>query len=290
MAKRPIWSGSISFGLVNVPVKLFGAVEQKAIHFNMLHDKDQGRIQLKRFCSMDGEEVAFEHIVKGYEVSKNQYVVVSPEELKRFETKMSRVIEIRDFVDLAEIDPVYFESTYYLVPELNAQKAFRLLSEAMKRAGKVGIAHIVMRTRMSLCAVRPTEGGLTLSTMNAADEVVPLSSLEKDSGSMPAPSDRELEMAEQLIGQLSTGFEPEKYRDEYREQLMDFIQKKVDGQEVVGSAASEEPLAPVVSLMEALKKSLAASPKGRPTAEGTRRHRSEAARTAKLPKRGAAAR
>src|SRR5438045_6536145 len=169
---RPIWSGSISFGLVSVPVKLFSATSPKEVRFHMLHDKDGGRIQQKRVCSIDGEEVAWEHIVKGFEVSKGRYVPITREELEAFAPKATRSIDIEDFVDLAQIDPIYYDHTYYLVPDRGADKPYPLLVEAMKRAGKVGIARFVLRTKQNLAAGRPMKHALAIPTMVYADEVV----------------------------------------------------------------------------------------------------------------------
>ncbi len=172
---RAIWSGALTFGLVNVPVKLFTAVTQKEVRFHMLHGKDGGRIRMKRFCSVEDREVPYEEIVKGFEISKDRYVTMTEEELASFDPKATRTIEIRDFVDLAEIDPIYYETTYYLAPDATAAKAYRLLVDALRRAGKVGIASFVLRTREALCCVRPLGDALAISTMNRADEVVPVS-------------------------------------------------------------------------------------------------------------------
>ncbi len=277
---RAIWSGALTFGLVNVPVKLFTAVAQKDVQFHMLHGKDGGRIRMKRFCSVEDQEVPYEEIVKGFEVSKERFVTISQEELAALGTKATRTIEIRDFVDLAEIDPIFYESTYYLVPEPTAAKAYRLLVDAMRRSGKVGIASFVLRTRESLCCVRPIEDALALSTMNRADEVVPVSSLDVPPAS--APADRELQMAEQLVASLSAPFEPEKYPDVHREQVLALIEKKAAG-ETIEAPAEEPGPAQVVSLADALSASLAAARRrADETADdhsqrGTRRHPAQAA-------------
>lgn len=287
---RAIWSGALTFGLVNVPVKLFTAVQQKEVRFHMLHAKDGGRIKMKRFCSVEDQEVPYEEIVKGFEVSKDRYVTVEPEELGALAPKATRSIEIRDFVDLAEIDPIYYEATYYLVPEPTAAKAYRLLVDAMRRSGKVGIASFVLRTREALCCVRPIEGALAISTMNRADEVLPVSSLDVPRGS--APSERELHMAEQLVSSLSAPFEPGRYPDEHRERVLALVEKKAAGETI--EAPPEEPApAQVVSLADALSASLAAARKraeepaarSAPT-HGARRHAAPAAaRTARRPRK-----
>jgi len=255
---RAIWSGALSFGLVNVPVKLHTAVAQKDVHFHLLHEKDGGRIHMKRFCSAEDREVPFEEIVKGYEVSKDRYVPLTPEELRALDPKKTQTIEISDFVDLAEIDPIYYESTYYLVPEPAAAKAYKLLVDAMRRAGKVGIASFVLRTRESLCCVRPIGDVLAVSTMNRADEVIPVSSLDVPKGS--EPSERELQMAEQLVTSLASPFKPERYPDVHRQEILALVEKKAAG-EIIEPPPAEAPPAQVVSLADALSASLEAARK-----------------------------
>src|SRR2546430_2227719 len=202
--RRPIWSGSISFGLVNVPVKLYSATSPKEVRFHMLHDKDGGRIQQKRVCSIDGHEVPWEHIVKGFEVSKGRYVSVTREELSAFDPKGTRSIDIEDFAELSQIDPIYYESTYYLLPDKGAQKPYALLLEAMRKTGRVGVARFVLRTKQYLAAVRPLGKALAISTMLYADEVVDQSELDGLPGSEAKPREKELHMAEQLVGRLRT--------------------------------------------------------------------------------------
>src|SRR5438094_9823533 len=219
---RPIWSGSISFGLVSVPVKLFSATSPKEVRFHMLHDKDGARIQQKRVCSADGQEVPWEHIVKGFEISKGRYVTVAREELEAFNPRATKAIEIEDFVDLEQIDPIYYESTYYLVPDRGASKPYALLVEAMKKTGKVGVAKFVLRTKQYLCAVRPLGKALALSTMLYADEVVALDELEGVPDTRPA--ERELKMAGQLVESLAGKFDIHKYKDEYREQVLALLE------------------------------------------------------------------
>ena len=175
---RPIWSGSISFGLVSVPVKLFSATSPKDLRFNMIHDKDGGRIHQKRVCSVDGEEVPWEHIVKGFEISKGRYVTVTKDELAAFNPKATRSIDIEDFVELQQIDPIFYETTYYLLPDRGASRPYALLLEAMKRTARVGVARFVLRTKQYLAAVRPIGHVLALSTMMYADEVVDQKELE----------------------------------------------------------------------------------------------------------------
>ena len=257
---RPIWSGSISFGLVSVPVKLFSATSPKEVRFHMLHDKDGARIQQKRVCSADGQEVPWEHIVKGFEISKGRYVTVAREELEAFNPRATKAIEIEDFVDLEQIDPIYYESTYYLVPDRGASKPYALLVEAMKKTGKVGVAKFVLRTKQYLCAVRPLGKALAVSTMLYADEVVSQDELEGLPESKPG--ERELKMAEQLIGSLESDFDIKKYKDDYREQVLALLERKAEGEEIVAAEPAEAPSGKVVNLMDALQKSLAAAKKG----------------------------
>jgi DNA end-binding protein Ku len=254
---RAIWSGAISFGLVNVPIKLFTATSQKDVRFHQLHDKDGARIQQKRVCSKDGEEVPNEHIVKGYEVSRDKYVVITPEELDALDPKASRTVDILDFVDLDEIDPVYFDSTYYMVPEKGAAKAYALLLEAMRKSKKVAIARVVLRQKQHLVALRPLKNALSMETMLYADEVVSTDTLEGLPEDIEV-TDRELAMAQQLIDSLADDFKPERYRDDYRERVLDMIERKAEGQEIVVNEEEEEQ-APVVDLMAALEASLAAA-------------------------------
>ncbi len=283
---RVIWSGALTFGLVNIPVKLFTAVSHKEVRFHMLHAKDGARIRMKRFCTAEDEEVPYDEIVKGYEVAKGRYVSVTPEELEAFDPKSTRTVEIRDFVDLTEIDPLYYDQAYYLVPERTAAKAYRLLVDAMRRTGKVAVATAVLRTKESLCSIRPVEDALALATMNRADEIVPVSSLEIPEA--PKPAERELDMAVQLVESLSAPFEPEKYPDVYRERVLELVRKKAEG-ETIEAPPPEEAPAKVVNLADALSASLAASRRrGEPEAPAAdaRRHRAAAAaRTARRPRK-----
>jgi DNA end-binding protein Ku len=255
---RSIWSGAISFGLVNVPVKVFTAVRKKDVRFHQLHAKDGVRIQQKRWCPKDEEEVAYDEIVKGYEISPGQYVVIEPEELDALDPEATRTIDIEDFVDLVDIDPLYFDSNYYLVPDERGEKAYRLLLEAMQDAGKVGVARVVMRTKQYLVAVRPVGEALVMTTLNFDDEVVSQKELEGLPGSKQGASDRELRMAQQLIDSLATDWEPSQYKDTYRERVLDLVEQKAEGKEIVSQPEAERP-APVVDLMAALEASLAAA-------------------------------
>jgi DNA end-binding protein Ku len=254
MATRPIWSGSISFGLVNVPVKLLTAVRHKEVHFNLLHKKDGARIHMKRFYSLEEKEVDYEDTDKGYEVSPGRYVSLDRKELEKLDPEATRSIDITDFVKLSEIDPIFYESTYHLVPDRGADKAYGLLFRAMEQEQKVGIARMVMRTKQYLCAVRPLERGLVLSTMLYADEVVPETDVEGLPKSPPKAAERELAMARQLIDALSARFDPAKYKDEYRKKVLALIDAKGKGEEIPAAPAQRHER--VVNLMDALKKSL----------------------------------
>ncbi|HEX3426267.1 MAG TPA: Ku protein [Acidimicrobiales bacterium] len=259
---RSIWSGAVSFGLVNVPIKLVTATSPKDIRFNQLHDEDGGRINQKRVCSIDGEEVEYNHIVKGYDLGGGRYVVIEPEELRAIDPEASRTIDIEEFVDLAEIDPVYFEHTYYLVPEDRATKPYALLVEAMAETGKVALGKFVLRTKQYLAALRAKDGVLVLSTMLFADEVIATDELDVATSKSTQPSERELTMAKQLVESLSAPFDPTKYHDDYRERVMELIEQKAEGVEIA-PAPEAAPAAPVVDLMAALEASLAAARAGK---------------------------
>jgi DNA end-binding protein Ku len=251
-----MWSGSISFGLVNVPVKLFLAVKEQRIQFHMLHDQDHARLQRKMVCSADGKEVHPEHIVKGYEVAPDQYVIVHGRELEALAPKASRTIEIHDFVSVDEIDPLYYDRAYYLAPAEHAAKPYRLLVEAMTKSKRVAIASFVMREKEYLCALRPVDGVICLNTMHHVDEVLPA---RKVTGVERAAKvdEREVKMAEHLIDSLSGDFDPAKYKDEYRQRVMEMIRKKAKGEEVVTQPPVAEKAPRVVNLMAALEASLA---------------------------------
>jgi DNA end-binding protein Ku len=255
---RAIWSGAISFGLVNIPVKLYSAVSRKTVRFHQIDSESGGRVRQKR-VGPDGDEVAYEQIVKGYELTKDQYVVVSPEELESLDPKKTRTIDIEDFVELDQIDPIFYDHPYYLAPDTGAAKAYRLLVDAMDDSGKVAIARVVLRSKEHLVAIRPRSGVLAMETMLFADEVIPPDALEElSTDGEVKTSDRELEMAKQLIDSLTADFEPEKYRDEYRERVLDMIERKAQGETVVIEAPAEEP-AKVPDLMAALEASIASA-------------------------------
>jgi DNA end-binding protein Ku len=257
---RAIWSGTISFGLLNVPVKLYSAVSRKTIRFNELRESDGARVRHKRVAETDGKEVPYEEIVKGYEISPDRYVALTREELAELDPARTRTIEIQDFVDIEQIDPIYFESPYYLGPAQGAEKAYGLLVRAMESAGKAAIARFVLRNKEHLAAIRPMDGALTLTTMRFADEVVSPRELEDVlPDSAPRVEKREREMAEKLIDSLAADFNPEQYRDEYREQLLSLIEQKAEGKEVVTRETEEPEPTKAPDLMAALEESLAAA-------------------------------
>ena len=270
---RAIWSGAISFGLVNVPVKLYSAVSRKTVRFHQLNGDTQSRIQQKRVDAQSGEEVPYERIVKGYEISPDRYVVIEPEELEALDPEKTRTIDILDFVDEDEIDPIFYDHPYYLVPGAGAEKAYRLLLDAMEEAGKVAIAKVVIRSKESLVAIRPAGDALTMSTMLFHDEVVPVDRLDElpQADKATKTTKRELDMAEQLIASLTSEFDPEKYRDEYRERVLDLIERKADGEEIAVTAAPAEEAKPVPDLMAALEASIKAAKDGDEDGKGARK-------------------
>ena len=255
-----MWSGAISFGLVNVPIKLYSAVSKKTVRFHQLNGETGSRIQQKRVDATTGEEVPYENLVKGYELTKDRYVVINPDELESLDPEKSRTIDIEDFVDLAEIDPVYYDHPYYLVPDKGAAKAYGLLLSAMRESGRVAIARVVLRSKEQLVAIRPDHEGrvLMMETMIFADEVVP----KEDLDGLPEAeelqvSDREIKMAQQLIESLATDFEPGRYKDSYREKVLELIEAKAAGEEIAVAPEAPAP-AKVPDLMAALEASLAA--------------------------------
>jgi DNA end-binding protein Ku len=258
---RAIWSGAISFGLVNIPVKLYSAVSKKTVRFHQIDAESGGRVRQKR-VGPDGEEIPYEQIVKGYEIGPDRYVTISPEELEALEPQKTRTIDIEDFVDLEQIDPIYYDHPYYLAPDTGAAKAYRLLVDAMEDSGKVAVARVVLRSKEHLVAIRPRNGALAMETMLFSDEVIPPDSLEElaaGDGDVQT-SDRELAMANQLIDSLASDFEPEKYRDEYRERVLDLIERKAQGETIVIEEPEAEP-EKVPDLMAALEASIASAKK-----------------------------
>jgi DNA end-binding protein Ku len=262
-----MWKGAISFGLVTIPVAVYPATEEKSLRFNQLHDEDMGRIRMKRVCSVDGEEVDFEHIVKGYEIEKDKYVVMTDDDFDAVPVESSRAIDIQQFVDLDEIDPILFKKSYYLVPDETGAKAYALLRQALSEENKVGIAKVSFRDKEHLSALRFKDDVFVLETMYWPDEV---RAAEFDT--VPADEkvrDNEVEMARSLIDSLSEPWNPDVFTDDYREALLEIVEKKVAGEPI--EAPTEEAPARVVDLMEALKASVAAAKDKTPSASGARR-------------------
>jgi DNA end-binding protein Ku len=256
---RAIWSGSISFGLLNVPVKLYSAVARRNIALREIRDSDSARIKHRRVAEGTDEEVPYEEIVKAFEITPGRYVPLSKDEMSALAPEKTRAIEVKDFVDLTEIDPIYFDSPYYLGPAEGAEKAYSLLAKAMEASGKVAIARFVFRNKEHLAAIRAADGVLTLTTMRFADEVIAPGDLDDVlPDKAPKVAKKEQQMAQQLIDSLSTDFDPGAYRDEYREQLMSLIEQKAEGKEIVASEAEAPQATKAPDLMAALEESIAA--------------------------------
>ncbi len=256
---RAIWSGTISFGLLNVPVRMYSAVARRNIALREIRESDSARIKHRRVAEGTEEEVPYENIVKAYELSPGQYVPLTKDEMAALAPEKTRAIDVQDFVDIEEIDPMYFDSPYYLGPAEGAEKAYSLLAAAMQNSGKAAISRFVFRNKEHLAAIRASDGVLTLTTMRFHDEVVPPSELDDAfPDKKPKVAKREREMAEQLIDSLSTEFEPDAYRDEYREQLLALIEQKAEGKEIVAPEAEAPKATKAPDLMAALEESIAA--------------------------------
>ncbi len=273
---RAIWSGAISFGLVSIPVRLYSAVSRKAVSFNQLDARTGARVKQKLVSAADGEEVLREQIVKGYPLGPGSYVTVTDDELASIMPAAQRTIELEEFVDLHDIDPVYFDSAYYLVPDAAAVKPYALLVDAMERAGKVGIARFVMRSKEYLAALRVRDGKLMLHTMVYADELTAVEELPTlEAAGQVELTEREQAMAEMLVESLTAAFEPTKYHDAYRDQLLDIIERKASGETEIVVAAGAVAETRVVDLLAALEASVAEAkaarrrhPTGSPTESG----------------------
>jgi len=259
-----IWNGSINFGLVTIPVKLFVAVRENELHFNMLHKKDKGRINFQRVCSVDGKKVEWSDIIKGYEVDKGEYVIITDEDIKSVAPEATQSIDITEFVDLSEINPILFDKPYYLEPEKKGRHAYALLRDSLAQANKVGIARVVIRTKEYLAALKPNGDALVLELMHYPDEIV-------DAGDFDFPASKEkasageMKAAKMLIDTMSGKFEPQSYRDSYRDQLMSMIEDRAKGKPVKAKAAAKaKPATEVVNLMDVLQESLRQGTKKRP--------------------------
>ena len=262
MPPHSLGSGTISFGLVSIPVKLYSAAVSQSVSFNLLHAKCGSRIKQQTFCPVDQTTVERNELVRGYEFAKDQHVRVTDEELKSLEGEDSKVIDIAEFVPLDQVDPIYFEKTYYLGPDKGGDKAYRLLAETMAKTDRVAVARFIMRGKESLVLIRPSQDGLMLHTMYFADEVRDFSEIDK--GKSAKIAEREGELARKLIDELSTDeFKPDQYKDEYRERVLEMVNKKVEGKEVTVTSP-EAPRSQVIDLMDALKESLAKRAAGVP--------------------------
>jgi DNA end-binding protein Ku len=255
---RAIWSGSISFGLVNIPVKLYNAVSRKSVHFNQLDAKTGARVKRKWISAADGRDLENDEIIRGYELPSGEYVTVDDDEIAALDPVAVRTIDIEEFVDLEQIDPIFYDSAYYLAPDKATTKPYALLAQAMEESGKIGVARFVMRSKQYLAAVRPKDGRLLLSTMVYADEV-------NDPADVPELEDvedvdlpaKELQMAVQLVESLSGDFVADQYEDTYRTQVLDLIERKAAGEDDVVAAPEDPEPSKVIDLMAALEKSVA---------------------------------
>ena len=284
MPPHSIGSGTISFGLVSIPIRMFTAASPGGIAFNQLHQKCGGRIRQQTICPACNEVVERSSLVKGYEFAKDQYVQFTEDELRSLEGEASKMIDIAEFVPLDKVDPIYFEKTYYLGPDKGGEKAYRLLAEAMKKAGRVALAKYVMRGKENLVLIRPAKDGLMLHGMYFADEVRDFGEVDKGEDAKLKPG--ELELAERLVVELTNeAFEPEKYSDEYKGRLLEVVESKVEGKEVT-SLAPQAQRTQVIDLMEALKQSLGSRASSTDEAKGGRR--AKPAPVEKLEKKPAA--
>ncbi|HYB43374.1 MAG TPA: Ku protein [Candidatus Methylomirabilis sp.] len=255
MPPHSIGSGTISFGLVSIPIRMYTAASSGGVSFNLLHAKCGNRIKMQQFCPVCNEVVERNALVKGYEFAKDQYVRFDDDELKKLEGEASKVIDIAEFVPLPQVDPIYFEKSYYLGPDKGGEKAYRLLADAMAKTDRVALAKFVMRGKESLVLIRPAQTGLMLHTMYFADEVRDFGEIDKGQGAKI--KEGELDLAVRLIDELShEDFSPVKYVDDYRQRVLEMVNQKVEGKEIT-AAAPEAQRAQVIDLMDALKQSLA---------------------------------
>ncbi|MDQ3963391.1 MAG: Ku protein [Actinomycetota bacterium] len=251
---RPLWKGAITFGLISIPVRLYSAVSEKSLKFHLLHEADGGRIKYQRVCAKCGKEVTWDDIVKGFEYSKDHYVQFSDDELDAMDVDSIRAIDVVTFVPLEEIDPIYFNKTYYVAPEAAGLKAYRLLADALEAEGQVGVAKVALRDKEHLATVRLKDDVFVLETMHWPDEIREPEFEELNK--RVKVQDSEVKMARQLIQQLSDNFKPDMFQDEYRTKLEELVAKKVEGEEITVAPAPEEEPTKVVDLMEALKASV----------------------------------
>ncbi|HEX8407904.1 MAG TPA: Ku protein [Thermoanaerobaculia bacterium] len=259
MALRPLRNATITFGLVNIPVRFYTATRSEDVSFNLLHQSCGSRVNRKWWCPHHEEMLETGDMIRGYAVGKNQYVTLTDEEMEQLESDQNRALEITEFVDLDQVDPVFFEKAYYLGPAPGGGKTYRLLSQAMKKQNKVAVARWVMGHKEHLVLLRPFEDGLVLHTMYYADEVRDFGAIDLEDAEL---RDKEIALAEMLINELTEEkFDPMAYKDDYRERLMDKIRAKSEGEVIVSEAVSQDKAAEVVDIMEALRRSLESGPK-----------------------------
>jgi DNA end-binding protein Ku len=250
-----MWMGTLSFGLVSVPVKLYSAVTRKTVHFHQIHTLDNGRIHQQHVCALDGEEIPLSEIVKGYEIAPDRYVPVEARELAALEPLFTRTIQVEDFVALEEIDPIYFDHPYHVVPGIGGAHPYQLLLRAMKDTGKVAIGRIVMRSKERLVAIRPRENALLMLTMSYGDEVNPTTGLRELEGLEGDVDEQELEVARRLVASIAEPFDIDKYQDTFREAVLDLIDRKAAGEPIQLSGGPERP-PDSPDVMQALQASL----------------------------------
>jgi DNA end-binding protein Ku len=252
-----MWTGAISFGLVTVPVKLYSAVSRKTVRFHQLNGKTGVRIQQRRVDPSTGDEVAYEDIVKGYELAPDRYVVIEGDELDALDPKKTRTIDIEEFVELSDVDPIFYDHPYYLAPAAGGAKPYRLLLDAMRDTNRIAIARVVIRSKEQLVAIRPMGDVLAMSTMVFADEVIDPGTIDDipEAGDVEV-RDREVDIAKQLVESLSSEFEPGKFRDTYRDEVLALIERKASGEDIAVQPARDEAAEPVPDLMAALRASL----------------------------------
>ena len=278
---RAIWSGSLSFGLVSVPVKAYSAVHDHNVHFHQLQKKTGARIQYEKVSAKTGKKVPSDEIERGFELGKGKYVVVDAEELDALRPKTTRTVDITDFVDLNAVDPIFYDHTYWLAPDGEAaDRAYRLLVSAMETAERVAIGTVVMRNKQYLAAIRPLDGALAMSTMRFADEVVSRKKIDGIPAARSKPAPNELKLAGQIIDSLASDWDPKRYHDTYTEELRDLIERKAKGEELVVDQPKDASSGKVIDLMEALQASLDAGGRRRGSTRGSTK-----AKATKGPKR-----
>ena len=277
---RAIWKGNISFGLVNIPIALYPATRREELKFRLLRKSDLSPVNYKRVAEKDGKEVPWDQIVKGYEYQKGKYVVLKDEDFERVDLEATQTVEIQDFVDQDEIDPMFFYKPYYLEPQKSGDKAYALLRDALKDSGKVGIAKVVIKTRQYLAGVKPEDGVLVLELMHFADQLA-------DPGKLHVPKKtevgkREMNMAKSLIDSMSSKWNPQKYHDDYREALMEVIEEKVEagGKEIEEKPRKAPKPTKVIDLVSVLQKSLEEAGAKRKTATKSRAKKAHPAKKA----------